>query len=175
MLDLSGISMTGDARLQAILRAIERRGANVAPVFRGPIDKSVTRLFQRQWSTKGAFGGQRWADLRPATKAARVRRGGNRGGISHPLWDTAEMKGSFEKVGPNSYRTITRSTYARGSILFKSALAQEGFTAREWGGSLFHFPRRVAPRPPVPDPIPIEVLRVWEIFILRHLEAGLNG
>ena len=166
------VELKGSRSLRRLLKSIEDRGGDLSPAFKGPINKSVTLLLRRQFASKGAISGPAWAALRPATKEARQRRGGNRGGIDHPLWDTGRLKASLEKVGPDSFLKITPDSYERGSTLFYAALHQEGFTVKQWGGRRFSHARRVPARKPVPDPVPKAVLRTWEKIIASYLEKG---
>ena len=166
------VSIGGDEALDRLLAGITRRGQDLSPLFRGPIDKSVTMMFRAQFSSRGAYGGKTWDPLRPSTKRARIRTGGNRGGIEHPLWDTGAGKASLEKVGPNSFRQITPNSYERGSTLARMALHQTGYTVSQWGGVRFRRPRRVPARPPVPDPIPAFVLGTWATMIEGYLAYG---
>ncbi len=167
------IELVGVERLQKLLRGIERRGTDMRPLFRGKINKSMTSMFKRQYASKGEFSGDSWARLRPSTRRWRQRIGGNRGGTDHPLWDTGAGKASLEKVGPNSFLRITRSTYERGSTLPYMALHQSGFTVRSWGGRTFKSPRKVPARKSVPDPPPTPIVLVWEVLIARYMEFAV--
>jgi phage gpG-like protein len=169
------LKLEGGERVEALLLALQRRSGNLLPLYNGPIDKSVTMLFRAQFSSNGAYGGQPWAPLRPSTREWRVRSGGNRGGVGHPLWDTGEGKASFETVGPNSYRVVGPLTYERGSTLPRMALHQKGYTIRQWGGHVFRNPRRVPARPIVPDPVPTFLTNTWLTLLERYLEAAAVG
>jgi Ni/Co efflux regulator RcnB len=179
MADNFSVTIEGDEALDKLLNGIALRGDDMRPLFRGPIDKSVTLMFRAQFASSGAFGGAPWAPLRPSTRQWRQRRGGNRGGLEHPLWDTGEGKASFEKVGPNSFRDITTASYERGSMLPRMALHQTGYTITQWGGHRLRHPRRVPARPIIPDPIPEFILSSWATMIEDYLvavkKAGSNG
>lgn len=169
------ISISGGDALNRLLAGVVQRTGDLSPIFRGPIDKSVTMMEKAQFATKGEFGGRRWAELRPSTKAARPRPGGNRGGIDHPLWDTGAGKASLEKVGPNSFREITRSSYERGSTLPRMALHQVGYTITQWGGRKLRHPRRVPARPVVPNPIPEFVQASWAVMLEAYIAGPTGG
>ncbi len=136
------------------------------------IDKHFTTVEQRQWATRGAFGGQAWPPLRPTTQKARQRPGGNRGGINHPLWDFGELRGSLIAVGPNSIRVITKDLYQRGTRVPYAAKHQKGFVATQWGGRRFHIPRQVPARQVIPDPMPGHVRATWLRIAADHVRGG---
>ena len=159
-------SALGEIKLRGLL-AIEkrftgtfRRTQNMVPAWR-LIDKSVTTVLTRQHATKGAFGGQSWAPLRPATAKARQRPGGNRGGVGHPLWDFGRLRASLIMVGPESIRVMTKDRYVRGSRVPYASLHQKGFTVSQWGGQKFKHPRKVPARQLIPDPMPQHVRATW--------------
>lgn len=136
------------------------------------IDKHMTTVLVRQFSTKGAFGGEPWAPLRPSTKRARQRPGGNRGGINHPLWDFGDLRSSLIAVGPTSIRVITKDSYQRGTRDPKAYRHQKGFVATQWGGHRFHVPRSVPARQVIPDPMPEHVRATWLRIAADHVRGG---
>lgn len=146
-----------------------RKVRNLLPAWRKVDAYLITPMFRRQFATKGAYGGQAWAGLRPTTQKARQRSGGNRGGIGHPLWDFGRLKGSLEAVGPESIRVMQPHKYQRGTRVPYAHLHQTGFTVTQWGGRQFKRPRRVPARPPIPDPIPKHTTRTAVRFVGEHI------
>jgi hypothetical protein len=135
---------------EGILGAIAARTRDLSPVFRGPIDRSVTEFFGFQFGTSGFYGnGTFWAPLKPDTIRRKSRPGRGLAGPAAILQDTRELWASFLKSGgPGSVRFITPRTYQRGSSLEKAQWAQEGR-----GG--------VPPREIVPGQLPERVTRAW--------------
>ena len=167
-------SALGEIKLRGLLTVekrytgITRRTQDMTPAWRR-IDKSVTTVLTRQHATKGAFGGQSWAPLRPATVKARQRPGGNRGGVGHPLWDFGRLRASLIMVGPESIRVITKDRYVRGTRVPYAVRHQEGFTVTEWGGQKFKHPRKVPARQLIPDPMPEHIRATWLRIAALHV------
>lgn len=130
--------------------------------------KVVQPFFKKQFETGGRFGGQPWAELSEATKAARQRPGGNRGGVDRPLWDTADLKRSLHTPGPNAIREFAKFRYARGTRLARGAYHQTGYTILRWGNVIFDSPRDVPARPIIPEPLPEFLLEAIEAPMERH-------
>lgn len=165
------VHVTVDAReLHRLLRQLAVRGGDAKPWFRAYLDKAVSRLLKGNFDTRGGWSG-RWAPLRPVTRIARVRRGGNRGGVNHPLWDTGRLRGSLIRPShPEAVRVIGRLRYERGTAVPYARYHQRGFTVRKWGRAVFRHSRKVPARVIVPDPPPW-MLRAWE----RSLAAYVKG
>lgn len=141
-----GILLTGDLR----------------PWFKGSLDKGVTSFLRRQFDTLGTFGGTPWAPLKPSTMRSRLRSGGNRGGIGHPLWDFGDLRRSLLTPGSRGFlRTITAKSYQRGTSIPYAQYHQEG-TQR--------FPARVL----IPDP-PTFVVKAWEKSLGRWIRVRLGS
>ena len=134
------------------------------------IDKGlITPMLRRQYASKGAYGGQAWAPLRPSTQRARQRPGGNRGGIGHPLWDFGRLKASVENVGPESIRVVRPRLYQRGTRVPYAHLHQKGFVVTEWGGRKFKRPRSVPAREIIPDPMPSRTAATAVKLVAAHI------
>lgn len=141
---------------------------SLAPVFAGPIDKSVSQMFLRRFTSEGAWGGSRWAPLRPLTLRLRQRAGHGRGGV---LRDTNRLFGSLVKVGPESIRIISPHAYQRGTIVPYARFQQTGWISQLVFGRSKRAVR-VPARPPVPSQIPPEMTNAWEKVIARFIETG---
>lgn len=150
------VEVVGTRRTEALLRSASKAAKDLRPAF-GEINARVVEpFFRRQFDTAGEAGGQRWAPLRPSTRARRLRRGGNRGGLDRPLWDMGELRASLVKTGPRSIRRITRTEYERGTAVPYAAVHQRGTG-------------RIPARPIVPDPLPEDVLRQIEGVVADHV------
>ena len=152
-----GVEITGTEALSHLLTDVEKRGGNLAPVFRGPVDRLVTQMELMQFSTGGRFGGRPWAPLRPATLAqkARIHRAGM-GTLRrfNTLWASLVKSG-----GPMGVRAITATSYTRGT-----ADAKAGFHQLGRG----HNPVRQV----IPDPLPLHVTNTIERLVRDYIEAG---
>ncbi len=159
---LAGTVVTDDR----VFAALARRCENLER-FWPIVDKGVTLLFQRRFASEGAWGGRRWARLRPLTLNLRSRRGRGRGGI---LRDTGRLWGSFVKSGgPDSIRVMEPKRYERGSRLRTAALHQRGWQSAVVFGRRRRRPVRVPARPVMPERVPPEVARSWEQALVRWL------
>lgn len=165
---LGGVKFVGLAGVKLRYRSRYNRALDMTPAWR-LIDKHATTVLTRQHATKGVFGNQPWAPLRPATKQARQRPGGNRGGINHPLWDFGDLRSSLIAVGPLSIRVMTKDKYQRGTRVPYASKHQKGFVATEWGGQKFHRPRNVPARQLIPDPMPAHIRAVWLRVAAKHV------
>lgn len=116
-----------ESQLPRRLRGMKTRIADLREPFK-EFDRSVGHFFRLRFITGGRHGSPgKWEPLAPETKERRQEKaGGNRGGVSRPLWDTGEMRASFVEVGPESVRKIGRQTYERGSRLPRAAIHQQG-------------------------------------------------
>ncbi len=149
----------GAKELQAFLKKARKRGLDLRPVLRGGIDKSVSHFFKSQFDSAGGRGGSPWAPLSAATRKSRLRPGGNRGGLSRPLWDVGRLRASLVKVGPESHRVIERQRYERGTTVPSAQYHQTGT-------------RRMPARQIVPDPLPSALVRSWLRFIEKYWMTG---
>jgi hypothetical protein len=166
VLSLGGVVRVEDEGLAAVLR----RAGNLTPLFAGPIDKSVTLMFERRFASEGAWGGIRWAGHQPLTIRLRARPGHGRGGI---LRDTSRLWASFVKgSGPDAVRRITPSEYERGSAVPYARFHQRGYSLTRVFGIRLRKPRRVPARPVVPERVPREVLATWERLVKEYVERG---
>lgn len=149
-----------DRELKRVMRRGLRAVGDLSPWFRGTLDKGVTLFLRRHFDTRGSFGGTPWAPLKLSTIRNRLRRGGNRGGVGHPLWDFGDLRRSLLVPGSrNSLRVIRRDRYERGTSDPKARWHQDG-TSR--------MPARVI----IPEP-PSFVVRAWEKSLARWIERQL--
>lgn len=113
-----------------------RRARDLSTPFR-VFDRDVGQFFRKRFETAGKHGGSGfsglsgWKELSEETKRHRQRPvseggGANVGGIKHPLWDTGNLKASFQEVGGESIRQIDRDRYIRGSRVPYAVYHQEG-------------------------------------------------
>ena len=118
------------ARVERLLDKAQRRSKNLMPVW-GDLNANVIQPeMQRRFRASGAAHGRRWTPLRPSTRRQRLtQRGGNRGGIARPLWDTGRLRGSWVKRGPESVYSAKRLSFERGTSVPYAAAHQNG-TAR---------------------------------------------
>lgn len=135
------------------------RTDDLRPVFR-LFDRRVSMFARRQFETSGAVGGTPWEELDESTKKARQRhRGGNRGGVSRPLWDFGKLKTSLQEVGPESVREVGRQRYVRGTTVFYARFHQEG--------------EGVPQRQVFLDPWPMQLRLSVNALMKRHFEGQL--
>lgn len=157
-------------QVQRRIRQMGQHSADLRPVFRGPITKSVLQFFRRQFDSEGKAGGERWADLRPATIRDKRRVSRSSMGI---LRRYGGLRSSFiRRSGPETYHRVTKHSLEHGSTSFKAALHQGGFTVSQWGGQEFRHARRVKPRRIVPKQMPRHTVRAWERTILDYIVKG---
>jgi len=149
-----------------------KRGKDLRPWFRGALDQGVSQMLRKHFDSKGVYGGEPWAPLRPSTKQHRIRRGANRGGVDHPLWDTARLRGSLLRPShPEAIRDIGKYTYRRGTNVPYALFHQEGYMIQAWGNSFFYAPVRVPARVLIPEP-PSKDLMAWEKSLAKYVESG---
>lgn len=166
------VVVTGDfsASFQ-LLDGIGGRAHDLRPVFRGPIDRSLTSFYTQQFDTAGVAGGFPWAPLKKSTIVARTRashggrartgkRGRARAGFSAILRDTSRGWASFVKAGgPESIRIIGRHQMERGSAVPYMAAHHKAHHNRP-------------ARPVVPEPLPRWLTLLWERVIARYVIQG---
>lgn len=115
-----------DAAARRMLRKAASRSADLRPVW-GEVNAQVIQpTLQAQFDTAGATGRSPWRPLAPRTAQRRVRRGGNRGGVSRPLWDFGRLRGSWVKRGPESVFVSERMRMERGTLVPYAAPHQHG-------------------------------------------------
>lgn len=165
-----GVTVTVTDADQVVGGAV-KRAANLAPVFRGAIDKSVSAYFRRLFDTEGAEAGKRWAPHRPLTVKLRRRPGHGRGGIGR---DTNELWGSLVKVGPRSVRVIGRTKYERGTTVRYAEAFHTGVSPRKQRvfGRRPRLPLGIPARTLVPDPMPAKWVDEWEKAVADYIIHG---
>jgi hypothetical protein len=98
--------LLGDRRLESMKEPLH--------IVRGRIEGD----FRRRFETAGAHLGTKWKPLAPATVRSRLRkRGGNKGGVDRPLWDTGRLKQSLQRVGPESISVVSDTELVRGTAV----------------------------------------------------------
>ena len=147
--------MEGTNRLSLDLQRLAGRAKDLRPAFH-KIDKHVSTVFRRQFSTEGAFGGRPWPRLAAATIRARQKAGLGRGGI---LRSTNRLWASLVKVGPESIRIMRPHYYERGTSVHYADDHQlgrgKGLPVREI----------------IPDPISESILNTWEKMVAQVFDA----
>jgi hypothetical protein len=91
------------------LKNISKASNNLAPVFKGPIEELVRNYLIAEFSTEGAEGGAKWAELAPLTLFLRNRPGHGVGGIGR---DTDRMY--QELISPRS-TVVTKDSFTKTS------------------------------------------------------------
>lgn len=115
-----------DAAARRMLKKAASRSADLRPVW-GEVNAQVVQpTLQEQFRTAGATGGSPWRPLAPRTAQQRVRRGGNRGGVARPLWDTGRLRASWIKRGPESVFVSEKLRMERGTLVPYAAAHQQG-------------------------------------------------
>lgn len=147
----------------------EGRTDDLRPVF-WMFDRRVSMFARRQFETAGAVGGEQWEPLDPDTKRQRLNRGetddeesgrgGNRGGVNHPLWDFGKLKASLQTPGGEGTRAIDRQRYMRGTQVLYAPFHQEGT-------------EDIPARPIFPDPWPDQLRLSVNALMRRHFEGRL--
>lgn len=150
-------------RFKVYLTAATLRGKNLRPLFEGKLDKSIQSMLKRQFDTKGRWGGTPWAPLKRETKKRRIRRGGNRGGLDHPLWDTGRLRASLlKRDGPDVLRKVGALSIERGTLVPYAAAHQRGKR------------KGLAARPIVPSP-PRHIVQSWGTLVARYIAQTESG
>lgn len=145
----------GVSNVRRVLRETNRKGGDLRPAYR-EFDRSVSRYFRLRFASGGRFGGGSWAGLAPATIRHRLSaRGGNRGGITRPLWDFGNLRASLVAPGPQSVRVIQPLKYERGSSVPYLTYHMTGTE---------HMPAR----PVIPQRMPIFLTRALDNALDQH-------
>jgi hypothetical protein len=157
------------------LLGLRDRIARLDVLMEQGIAPETADMMMRHWETKGAAFGHPWADWKPSTLRARIRKGNVADGI---LWDEGDLHDSlFESI--RSARRLTRvRTGLRLSLVPDDAEQRRkfGFHMRgvKRGG------RIVMPiRQPVPSPLPRSfrdrVRAITRDFMLTGRIRGARG
>lgn len=157
--------------VESLLDSLKHAMTDLTPVFRGPIDASVTNFFRAQFDTEGKTGGTPWARLSPVTIAMKEGNGRGRAGADTVGRDTNRLWASLTKSGaPMGIRVITPKEYRRGTRVHYARWFHEGYTQRSIFGRAFRQGSlKVPPRPLVPESFPAPIVRAWEGMIARHV------
>lgn len=169
---MADVEIRVDARQAlGLLTRVKGRAGDLRPVLGGPIDKSVSVMFRRQFQTHGAWGGRPWPPLSPATIQGRLRRtkrgvkfkrGRARAGLFAQLQDTLRLRSAYEKGrGPESIRVVLPQALGRGVTVPYAAVHQRGSVAK-------HIP----PRQVIPEPIPARLRETWRRMIAHYITTG---
>lgn len=138
------------------IEAREEKAGDLSLAFRWFDYNTVDRFTELQFQTAGTFGQEPWKELAPATKKARRRSGGNRGGVDRPLWDTGTLKGSLDSPGGRALRHFGAQRYFHGT-----SLGYASFVGAPDG-----------PRPIYPDPWPRFLVSSWEETLSDFFEGS---
>lgn len=115
-----------DTRARRLLRKAAKASADLRPVWGDLNANVIQRGMLQRWASRGSHLGSPWKPISPRTKAQRVRRGGNRGGLSRPLWDTGRLRGSWVKRGPESIYASDKLRFERGTTVPYASKHQQG-------------------------------------------------
>lgn len=169
----------------SLLAKMSAQASDLRPVFQGPIERSVTVMFIRQFETAGKFAGDPWPPLSPVTVMLRSRalethkpgkgkagpsylagvqskRGRARAGLYAPLRDTLRLWAAYTKAGgPESIRLFTPSSYERGVNVPYAIKHQKGD------------PKTRTPiRRVIPDPMPAKLTATWRAMLAHYVVTG---
>jgi phage gpG-like protein len=141
----------------SLIQRVQTKAAHLRPVFDGPIANAIHGLFEKQFATEGAYGGEKWAPLAARTKRWRAQN--HRTGMP-VLQFTRELWGSLVKrSSPLGYRVATDESLLMGSSVRYADEHQLG-TAR------------MPARKIVPDVIPEADQQEWAQLVVQHLEGA---
>lgn len=154
-----GNSVSVDMReVNKLLRDLGDRTTDLSPVFMGPVDRLATSIFERQFASEGAFGGQRWPALKRRTLRTKAKLHRQGMGILrrfNRLWGSLVKSG-----GPDSIRVIRPRFYQRG-------------TAVPYAGAHQNAKRKGTPvRQLVPNPLPAHVVNTIGRLVRMHIEGA---
>lgn len=106
-----------DFHTRRLLRKAREQSADLRPVWGELNARVVQPAMVRRFDLAGAYLGEPWRPLSPATRERRVRRGGNKGGINRPLWDTNRLRRAWVKPSGESVISIERMRFERGVVV----------------------------------------------------------
>ncbi len=166
----------------SLMAKMQAASSDLRPVFQGPIERSVTVMFKKQFETHGQFAGEPWPPLSPFTVMMRTRglvkhkpkagaagpaydagvtskRGRARAGLYAQLRDTLRLWAAYVKPGgPESIRLFTKNSYERGVNVPYAAKHQKG--------------DGVPKRQVIPVPIPAKLTITWRAMIAHYIATG---
>ncbi len=143
------------SELNRTLKKLGKKVSDFRPVW-PVIDRYTSRMYRLQFASEGEHLGTPWARLTEKTLRARVRPGGNRGGV---LRDTNRLWASLTKPrAPEGVTVMEKHEYMRGSVVPYARFHQEGTD-------------RMPARPLHPDPLPERIQETFVGLILKHIEA----
>lgn len=103
-----------DAMARRMLRKAAGRAMDLRPVW-GDLNANVVQpAMLKRFDTAGAHLGDPWRPLAASTRKARVRRGGNKGGLNRPLWDTNQLRRAWVKPSGESVIVMEKMKFERG-------------------------------------------------------------
>ncbi|MCA1571302.1 MAG: phage virion morphogenesis protein [Chloroflexi bacterium] len=118
-------SKIDDRDAQRMLRGIVRRAQDATPAMQR-IRHVVEQEWREAFETSGASLGERWQELKPATKAARRRmRGGNKD-ASKVLWARGDLRRSLVQQSTDSIVEVGPQHLRRGTADRKAAAHHTG-------------------------------------------------
>lgn len=154
-----------------VFKRLMQRAGDLRGWFFDFLDPEVTKFYKKQFSTRGRHGGGRpWASLSPLTIQLRRGRGRSLGGSNAILRDTDGMYKRFVHSGGLGFRVVTKDEYRRGVIDGVAWRHQDGWVSRSIFGIPRKVPKRVEPRPIVPDEMPERVIGFWQKGLADWIE-----
>ena len=116
-----------DALARRRLNQAAKRSTDLRPVWADVNANVIQPAMLKRWDTAGSAFGSGWQELSPAGVRSRLnQRGGNRGGITRPLWDFGRLRGSWVKNGPESIVALKKMSLERGTSVPYAAPHQNG-------------------------------------------------
>lgn len=165
------ISVDTSAADQLLEQVEERTLKGMALLFRGPIHQLISKFFEKQFESEGAYGGSLWNPLSPVTMALKARSHRERMGtlrFTNRLWASLVFDS-----GPDQFVEITNDSYTRGTRVPYASFHQEGWTATSIFGITRKTPRFIPPRTLVPDDLPEAEHAQIAAIIDRYIETGV--
>lgn len=139
------------------LALMRQRAAHLRPVLDGPVANAVHEFFAKRFASGGAYGGDAWAPLSPATlrwRAAWHREAMPILRFTNDLWSSLTKRSS-----PLGYRIATDNSLTIGTSVAHAAFHQTGTAT---------MPQREI----VPDEVPAADTEQWTQLVVDYLEAA---
>lgn len=167
------------------LRGVSDRATDLRKAWMFGVQPIVTEFLQRRFQTEGAYLGEKWAALAPATVALRSQSGRGRGGIgrdTNRLWASL-VKSAGASAAPEGVLDIGPTTYERGTTVPYARFFAGGYTSKTvpvQTAKGWRFVRRkpenfkhVPARPIFPDPMPKQLTESVEAVLKRYIVGGV--
>lgn len=125
------------------------RGADLTPVWVGPVDQALRAMEAEVWATEGASIQAPWAPLAPLTLALKAR--AHRAGMGPLKFSQALYRSLTVRSSPDGVREATPTAYTFGSRDPKAARHQTGWLATTIFGRARRQPVEVPARQVIPE------------------------